>query len=569
VLAPLLRTYAAATVAIVLQFAHTVRDSQAETISVAGVAFQVDRVRAVDSKNVQVVVFGQPRIVAHTALEDEVALSYLSRPDLERFLSVKQLETFLNAALKEDRLELAYQALLKLLVDTRQPEAELLDFLALRSDDNTDRLLRFFFERVPKPAVSNKLAAYMLFMAGLREPEWLRAQALKHAYRYRKELIIQIEQEMKRLLLLGSAKHIADVLEFERTAFGAADEHYSRLKVVLGKFAALTSQLQAGESDEALQRITADIMADVYSARMLRAAMSAHLHSEAAKMLSQAQPDRALFLISLIPFGHRTPTTHETVKAALGSAALTMNYPLVDAKVEQMLERFAAKDAGIGALYGRHLERRIDWYLDRKRPSEATEAMRVLSRVRPDPNLDNDRLRRRYTALLDEAQGGEYLDAVQQEVTKELGPAPALSELFSFSWWQRLAMAVLLLLALASLAAILRYRSRHRLKLGARRATGSTVLRDSLRAEGGVNKQSSQAAHPRMAEYQRYLAVFELPHQADGRAIKNAYRAAVKTCHPDTRKSIDARASEQFIRYTETYEKLIELREEIFDEKIK
>jgi hypothetical protein len=63
-------------------------------------------------------------------------------------------------------------------------------------------------------------------------------------------------------------------------------------------------------------------------------------------------------------------------------------------------------------------------------------------------------------------------------------------------------------------------------------------------------------------EYEELLGVFGVKPGVDLKHIKNAYRNAVKNCHPDLKKNTTAAEADRFIFLTQAYDRLLNLHEE-------
>ncbi len=534
----------------------------AETRVIHGVAFRVDEITPVDSENVRVSIGGKEKIVAEDLLEDHILWSYFGQGQ-KPLLALDDTEKFVAAAAAAADYERAQQAFGAYLRHPDLTEARASGLVkALSKADNASDFFKSVLAFSTEAERFPRATSLLLYEIGLKDPEWLKVNALSYAFRFSKDFRALVGKMYRQALYDGDVGKAGRLTELEGGIFGFDDAVYKERRVLNEEVARGLNSLAKGEL-ESVYPLVDLAKKDEQIGSLLSTSIIKAVHRLARENLKQGAPEKALAALSVLDLSWRTPTTHELIKRVLFDAGKEGAVLALDASTKQFLYVIAAKDAALKDAYTSYLEKAI---LRKSRENELAENLfSALLEVRPDPNRRNDLVR--LQQALDYAGHGSRTQARAKVSQVKTGvPLRYWPRLFAAGVYVRMTSLFLVLLLLGAGGAVwyqLYSRSREnaleeQLRLG---------LEEELEAQREIplfsNATGIRGLNPILQEYVSHLRQFGLEKDADLKSIKTAYRSAVKAVHPDLNNDPSGADSAKFIELTGIYERLLELRKEM------
>jgi hypothetical protein len=308
---------------------------------------------------------------------------------------------------------------------------------------------------------------------------------------------------------------------------------------------------------------------DSFLADALNSGRTSAAQRAAGTFLDEGRPVDALSILTLIDFERRSESTHELVLKALSDLQNRGPEVFKQEKVSRFLTEFALKDESIKALLVSMLDASIREDVSRGDLSLAATLLDAVREIRPDPSPENDQLRFSWARrLLNQGQLAQAQVILASTSTR----APVLLRL-------DLLITSNPLLALVSSAVLfvgglLFVFARRRVKVEKPQevAHQRSDFREEEKASEGEDERVQRARFVRYSpdlrgggirdEYADLLSVFGMSPGVKLTSIKNAYRNAVKNCHPDLNLNASSAEADKFIYLTQTYERLLQLHEE-------
>ncbi len=540
----------------------------ADSLTISGLTFPVDKIAAVDADTVHLTLFGKEELVAKKSLESTVASRYLAQPERMKGFSFESLIDFVKDSIKQDAPERAAQALISLCSRSDDSHAAKLPD-TLREIERSSAAPAFFRsagDLLGARGCPSDVTAEILFRAGLGDRAWLRSSGLR--------LIFSNESALRRLVesraYEAGREHAFDemgqYIDFYSAAFGSEDARAQELRILFGKVSKAAEEVKGGDLDS-LYSISETSKSEPWLNDIVLPMFVEELHTRAKRALTRKEADNALLILAHIDLKKRTPTTHELMRTALETLGPATNSVIAQPMVSSTLLAVSQADSSVKAAYISYLERLSSYLIQQGALDELSAYFGQLTQLRPDPNRDNDRIRlQQISAYIDRNMmlfARERMKYVQTGVPLGYKLRFAFAGFyFDPAYFIVLVAApigaavVLLLIALIERVRRFAY-ERRKQKEQEQREEKEEVIEPFVRS-GLVRSMS-----PSMIEYRECLAVFGLPAEADLKAIKTAYRQAVKEAHPDLSHQVDARASERFIELTKTYERILELHKDV------
>jgi hypothetical protein len=309
---------------------------------------------------------------------------------------------------------------------------------------------------------------------------------------------------------------------------------------------------------------------DSFLADAFRSGRTAAAQRVAGTFLDEGRAVDALSVLTLIDFERRSESTHDLVLKALSQLGKQAPEVFKQERVLRVLTEFALKDESIKDLLVSMLDSVIGEDVARGDLSLAAVLLDAVRELRPDPSPQNDKLRFSWAdRLLTQGQ----LAQAQAMIASASSGAPVMLRL-------NLLISSNPLLVLVSSATLIVCGL---LLVFARRRSEAGKPQESVRQSVAPRKEEQRAEegeeeHIRRARFVRYspdlrgggirdeyadlLSVFGMYPGVKLSHIKNAYRNAVKNCHPDLNRNASSAEADRFIYLTQTYERLLQLHAE-------
>lgn len=281
--------------------------------------------------------------------------------------------------------------------------------------------------------------------------------------------------------------------------------------------------------------------------------------------LLRHRPAAVLQSLALLDLSDRDNRHHELLLQAIQSLTYEDKPVFTKEPVKRMLWAYATKDQVLKDEYIALLSSGIEEAIQDGQPAQGALYVNILKDIRADPSLQNDELR----GLVAEGfvDTGDFVAA--HGIMKEV--QTSIPWIIRFRLLLKLDRYVLLMVLLGGLVVV-----RWLMKAIAmyRRGVPGSSQKSKVQSEDTSRKFHKRQKHRRsdfdvaqsmykgLDEYADCLAKFQLQPGATLADIKNAYRAIVKSLHPDLNPDASKDDTARFIELTKAYERLIELHEE-------
>lgn len=540
-----------------------------EGVGISGLSFPVDEIAPVDAKNVRVSLFGTAEIVSRDKIESYVIQKYFSSPEHVSNFSFETLREFIKTSVKDDRFDQAVAAFEALCVrDGVSRSKEILDLLrALEASFSNLEFFKRLFPGTQESHCPDEIVAEALFQAGFTDREWLRAKGLREVYVHDASLRAVTEQKAYQAGLAHNFDEMARVVDFYGIAFGAEDSRALELKAIVSKIQLAVEEMKRGELD-ALYPIIDLSRSGNWLSEMLFPLLIEKMHEGASEAIERHDEERALTVLSHIDIKKRTPTTHDLILKAVRALVPNERPVILDSAVALMLRTVSIGDARVRQAYTSYLDRLFLFFIDHSMVDSVNTHFDKLTLLRPDPDAANDRIRlKQISAYLRQNRihsATEELAQIESGVPLLYKLRFALGGLYFDQQYFVVAIASVLGAAviLFAISLFLRLKVWVLEAFRSRKPSPTQEVEDEI-PPTFVQSGFIRSMSPSMVEYRECLSVFGLVPGVTLKEIKAAYRMAVKEVHPDLQKKLDADASERFINMTKTYERILELHEQV------
>jgi hypothetical protein len=535
----------------------------AEDVIKYGVAFPVEDTKKIDAGTSKVRVLGNELIVANQSLDMFVVKQYL-RPSSIHHLALGDVFRFIRTAVEEGDIPIGVEAFAAVIHHPNFSSLELIEFL----EDIPDSQARdIFFKQSLNQIGSLKnypdALGTMVFYVSMRDLRWLKTEGVRHVYLHGEAVKRYYKSRFYRALADNELTEIETSLEALRELFGSEDAAYRDLNVIyiklkqgIGAIERLDAEgmfalLDLTHSDQTLEKVLPPVIVQT-------------VHRTAQRALSEEQAGKALTLLSWIELDWRTPTTHALVAESLNKLKPEEVSNIIGTRIEKFLTVLSSKDSIVRDAYTQFLERDLRSKVDRGHFGQVEPSFERLTLIRPDPSRRNDALRLYATFALFDAgyqhAARQILDGVQTRI--------------SFSQTIRLLTRGLLvdltiLMCAVGIPILLVAWLLLRRSAAAQKDEDPDfhfpVDDEYEEAEKPVDQPIfaslvGKGRDPVYLNYTKLLRRFELDSDVGLKEIKQAYRRAIKTVHPDINPNVDAKGREKFIELTNTYERILKLR---------
>jgi DnaJ-domain-containing protein 1 len=377
----------------------------------------------------------------------------------------------------------------------------------------------------------------------------------------------------RQAFLSGEFATSEDVLRATLELYGAESNRESDLKVAadrIGNFSLASSGGDVGRYESAFQVLAADPL----MRGAIVAATPGLVRRFAEKALERGDGASAIQVLLLLPIEQRSPFSHEIVTQALGVIDPRHSHLFTEPKIQQMMWAYANKDALIKDRYLDFLERAIEELGEEGDISQGSMLIANVRELRPDPSSSNDSLRFMLATLAAEQGKWKSAEGIMNGAKTKIPWSLKLSFFFRRHTFFLITPIILLLGLVFMRLERRKARQEPSRKRDPRQSSSgpgpSEDTVDPIRDDDDFEGQRIESLHRlsrsmhdgrSLEEYDRLLLAFGLKREANSHDIKQAYRQAVKSCHPDRNPNADKAMNDEFIEMTKQYERLLELYE--------
>lgn len=541
-----------------------VMGATADTRNVHGLNFFADKIEPADNSHVILTLFGSTVILKEESVDARIVREYFKRADIREKFSSEDIESFVSKALSAGDIVSASKGLELLLGDKERDERTQVGLLSeIEGEKGGIELFKSLLSGYSASSSISLRNIYILeVLTGKSDFSWIKAnvpvlhaKSLKEFEEVLADLFVSDLKEERR----DSARSI---ITFSRRLLGASNKTVTDLKYIFDQSQIVAQSSKKGDVEKILPLFEVS-KRDPLMRRALGGYLYEQLHVAARAVLDNGQPEKTIKILSHIQDSAEwTPSTFSLVLESLQKLSIEKRGVLLDPEVSHFLALLSERDQGLYRYLIKLLEGHIK-YLARSNEgvSQAEDFFELFSTINKKGLADSDNIKFALAlAYLDNDKSLRAREMIQQ---MQSGPGifGHLRLLFSGYYVNIYALIFLILIPIVIfIPAILRVRS----------ILFEADQRAAQRGFAGGNEQIlsqaksildvSSGMHPRRIEYQELLSIFELDDSAKEKEIKAAYRAQIKKVHPDIRSEDDVKNSEEFIKITSAYERIIELR---------
>jgi DnaJ-domain-containing protein 1 len=546
-----------------------------QSLTVRGLMLPVDQISTVDSKNSRVVIQGKVYLVAKEQVDDLVVKQSLNDKTIVQKLNHGALVAFTDRSLGEDNLEYAVAGLRAMLLHAQISKDQWLEFLAINREHQVfiAALKQVVGDASIWPGVNSAIKIPILFELGIADPEWVSNSNPNAALSLSNEFHSFSETYVTEVIRARKFSRLGQIAHFLRELFGVEDPLFHQVRIIVEQLERFKQALQTRDA-AALEITLLSLQKYQEQRQLLYPYFVEEIHRVARECIDSGAASQALALLALIDISFRTQTTHVLAKLCLerlsGGEALILDQPTV----KRFLLALSQFDSSLKELFEKKLVAQFRAALSKQDIAQAERVISMLASARPDPNLANDQLRIEYAQIL--RDWGAYPQSQAQLRKVQTGlPFLVRLEIFTSDYLGiSLFNFIALIISGALLAALIVIRLSAFIA-ARKQAAEQEIAKEKSSAfakfQFGKEQQQSeddtfsspgfrrmQKVSPERAEYLRCLEVFGLAGDVSFKEIRQAYRQAVKTHHPD--RQGEGLATDKFVDLNQTYERILEIR---------
>jgi hypothetical protein len=543
------------------------RVARADTVVFLGTQFTVERVVSLEHDQVKVELNGSAFIVPERDAGRAVAERYARTPALALAMPWTRYLTFVGSLKLPEHLDLLKAAVAGVVSTEAVSAEQATEFFAVlrRVDVSAQSVLAAL------RAAEGDVRGGAALCVAVRELDDAARAALVTAGGNRADVPLLLRHAGVCLSFLraaavrnvarGRVSEARRDLVVARSAFLTQPELEPDLVAAVGRLAALDDARLAADP-LAFRAALTESSQDPLLAEAMKEGGTALVNGVARDLVARGEAGAALLVLAEVDFARRTVDTHEVLLEVIQRARIDHRRAFVQPKVVGILREFVAKDEGLAE---RLLALLSGWVRVAAAAGDfngSQDIFALLMQLRPDPNPANDQLRFAWaTALL---SVGDLAHARGVAATAQT-PMPPLMWLRMQRAEHPLVVSVILVLLFitAGLLAVrwwMRSRDLEVAAAGHSEADAANVGEDDHHPPPRfVRYAPDLRARTAADEYTECLAVFGVKPGARLSQIKNAYRSAVKSCHPDLNRNGSKVQADRFIYLTKTYERLLDL----------
>ena len=526
----------------------------ADELKYLGITFDVDELAEVDDKTTRVKLFNEEMIVASVSVGEIVAKKYLSDPENLKKIPIGSLEEFIEQALAGKKNELATLALQAYF---SHPSRDIThDATLFRSIFNQYATVGVLKKLISSDKVNDSDAkARILYNIALRDPNWIRKNKAGLLYTLSENIKRITKEAFNYSVKSRSLEDARSSLTVIRNLYGSNNTFLNDLTGLYSKF----KTIEAARSNHSIEQIFSIIeqsKSDPELDSMFGTELSSIIHDSASRALKGGDRVKALRILSHLNLDRRTPTSFSIAHKSVKQLAFKDRSLLEDSAVTNALIALSGYDNTFKKALINYLYKTITTLQANKDSSSALKFISIFQKLSPQ---DIHALQLKQALLYVKQRRFHSAERIIQSDDFKLSFTDRI-RLFLGGYYVNLPILLAYISIPFLLFGIIRLRT---LRLRAQ-ALGhdSSEFYDTISSVGDRIKSSRLS--PRYQEYSRCLQIFELPATATEKDIKAAYRAAVKEVHPDIiGNNQEEHDSDDFIRLTQTYERMLELRKEL------
>ncbi len=550
--------------------AGQIEKARADELRIGETRFFIDKIENLDQGSVRFSIAQQSKIVPKSELESEVLKVFFSDSILLSSFSTDQLQKLCRYLLNAGRQDDAAIVLSGLIAHAEKEDSRLNDIMhKLESIPGIYQIFRSaLLLGLPagdqaESAAANPAVQNLILKIGLLDATWVRRNFLKLISQNAPEFETRIQQLFEQAIQNEDFMLSEQITKLSAALFGRQNSTYRKFTDYSQRFRDIVDARRT-RNTERLYPILRFAREDAEFRRLFAGLLLEAFHARARQQLSNQHPEAALATLAELEADFRSAETYELV-----SQSLSQLNPQVDLAtnraVSSLIFDVAKKDPQVREVLTQFLTQQVEIHAHHFHFRKAEDDLQGLLEIRADPSAANDGLRlmiaQRYVEV------GQLVEATRliESIQTGLGLWSRVHLLWSGYYVSRATLFALISVPLLLLL-LLYIRTRARLVRQLRAQAPAANRRASLQEQGQDRSGGfsynivKQGLSPRMYEYVGLLRTFELEAEADMKTIKAAYRAAVKTVHPDLNPNVSDTQKEKFIQYTTAYEKIIELR---------
>jgi hypothetical protein len=531
-----------------------------ERIPFAGIDLIVDKVNRVEGDKIEVEIGGHQFLSPAEEAGRHIAEAYAERPTLARRLPWVTYGAFVSQLAAGSDIGIARLAVKRVLESTELSVEEARTFfktLVVAPSGGpilADQILRLS-QNSPVPKATVCLALGFLpksAMSAVRDR--VKSDLMWAQDVCPRELI----REGQRALIENHFKDSLASFEALVFLFDQEDETTRSARRSLERLRGVEEGLASADARriETALRVGAF---DVNVAEGIARAQPALIQEFAQRALVENKTTEAMRAISSLDFAQRNTSHHELLSKALRQITIGDAGVFEDPNVRKMLLSYATKDELVRKQTLERLEALIRQDAESAGGRTGVGLLGAMEEIRPDPSRDNDDLRVTVGEAL--LESGDMLGA-ERILVQMRTPIPIALRFKIFtrrSPYTAFGLATLASILVWSLL-LIRLRAVSQKRMAASPGgNGEPNRKETINGSAVGGQSLGKASYTDFDEYGECLRRFNLEKAATLSDIKVAYRNAVKSCHPDLNPRATTADTDQFIKLTKIYEKLIEL----------
>ncbi|MCO6429274.1 MAG: J domain-containing protein [Deltaproteobacteria bacterium] len=542
--------------------------AEAESFTAGGITLPVDLIQYVDSRNVKISIFSATKIVPKEDLESTIIAAYLETEDRFASINVETWQRYVITSIEDRRGLLAAQVADRLIQHHGEESCrELPEWLG---GAGALPFAKQLLQSAKAAEYPTSCQLRLLVYVGRKDLGWYRSNATAQGYHLRDQLFEAALEEWGEFLRTGDFGVAQQLGEFLHVI--AEDKRGFVEKLKLATDLVRSTRAKGNQlSNSDLLPLLSLRNTDPALSEALNPVVDSLIHLLVERSISRSEPESALATLSHIAPERRTPTTHELASKAVSALPLDSNV-LSAKQLKQLINTIAVNDKAFSGLLQSFYEQKARHLASDGKLEQSRLVLSDLVEIRPDPNAANDKLRVEIALTLlgrdDRAGAAVVLESVKTALSLRHRMELILSGLYGPVVLYILLLSIPLLIKIGlSVVRAGRAEAAEETGFEMEEIDVSTLLHNAsgrsaedLRRRAFVSNRAGRQLDPLYEEYLECLKVFGLDVNADVRAIKLAYRSAVKEIHPDLNaKNDNPRASERFIKLTKAYDRIREL----------
>lgn len=533
--------------------------TSAEDISIHGVRMHVDVLRSTGAGYTTVGVGSHQELVEDRNIQNFVAQAYFSDRELFRLLDTKQIRTFVSDSVQQHELPITIQALGALFEfgdSSSQDSVDLFEDLSSKTD--AVNIFTPLLSKASLESVSPRIISICLVTIGKSSIETVREHFTRLLYAHTDALRTYLREKLLDCLHVGNVQDAEQYTTLMKEFFSADDPEVKSFQVLIVK---LHELVQGGnEVETTLSDLSSS---DPILKRYLAPLVMETIHKKAKEYLAVNQSEKALQILSQVDQEKRTPLTHSLTVDSLKALPPNSRIFFDVQRVGDFIEKVSSNDPFVREAYFNLLERILKDRVSLDMITDGQEVLKLVTRIRPDPNTLNDGFRIEAAIILlksDKKQDAKiFLDDVKTGI-------PILSRLriIGIKMYIQRVLVCIVLVGLIGIFFALRFLPSLATILFPPPKDGDepSLQEEELERSRPVFVSSRGRVGGVPHEYLEVLYELGLDGSATLKDIKTAYRNKIKDIHPDHQLN-ESSDNAEFLRVKDVYERALEIRKRL------